>query len=1291
MNTNDSRSNLPPNVAQKLRSIRRRARTLAFLEGLARTGAVLIGAMLVAMLIDLAVGWLDPRARYLVTSVALGSVAILCLLWCALPVLRRRTIVSTARDVDQNVPQLEERWSTVTELAQNNDAAEVRGSQAMIDKVNSEAELASDAIHAKSVVSARPLFAAGRWLLGTAAALALLIAVNFSQARVLLHRFWLPGDNVSLTELSVSPADTWVPKGESLTLNAAVKGAVPKSAPKLSIRAVSGTAKEISMSAKTSEKGAFQHSIADVSDTFEYRARAGDGQTPWHRITAVDRPEISAVKLTIEPPSYSNLPKEEKNALPQGVRVLQGSEVTVAFKCAQALEKMFLDLGNGRTAQLTSSGDQWYEYKARATESIAFAAVAINTFKLENKNRPASRISVYEDLPPSVKVLAPEEVAVLPGEKVDVAFEAADDFGVAKAEVIVTTTTAEGESKSFTLPVKLDGDEGKKQVRKNIELDPAALGLKHGDQLTYVVKVTDTKQTPTEAGADSQAQSKVVSAEAQAREASTDAQSKESSAEAEPKDASKEGQSEVASAEALAREQNGEAQKGGETKPSEGSEKENKPADQEPSSLTAKASEQKQEKKPADGSSPPPNEMAKRALDAAGQCSSCKAVKVTVDEWAGTFEGEKRKKLEIAIAPVLEQIEKLLKTADAKTDVLKSAATSPDGLKERDAEPLSTAKANVAESKGAIAGLKSRTAGTPYAFAGLQLHNIGEAHVTPSHRNLDQVSIAPPPAEGNAKPIEQASFHIGRAREMLADLTRTFEQVKREQKIADAMQKLAKMHQIFIEDTQAMLGSSKAAINSFDRKVAEVDDQFVEKLKALLEEKKKVLAELSKLLSEDPRLLRRYLAMQQLQCASYRDQMTLLAERQKQVQKQIAAWNASDETGRAALVPQFQKDYAADQRKVVLDATTLRDNLETWLPLDVKPDVKQVEAALRQAEKIVEMTAKDAQSETSGDDSGKASLEAMRAMRENLSQVSQMNSKDKVRMTSYLANRQVELESLIASQTARMVVQASLNHGDFPKVAEVTQQGIAQETTTLSQKLEATEKQVARLSEEISVKAAMLNKTVKGDIVSPQDASVQKLANKDIKSAGEVLNGVVPAFALAEQTFDELMRLIIAKLDEAPAPSAPGQAPQLDALLAMLQDEMKACESLGIPCRPMNVTVNSDWMKPGASSGQGQGMGQAQAQAAKAQAQQAKADAERLEKQARENAQNAGQAAIKNASAPKESPVATGNRSPAWNKLTSRLQKDLLQGRDNTPPEQYRTAIDSYFKIISETTSPVEK
>ncbi|MES2571540.1 MAG: hypothetical protein V4710_15985, partial [Verrucomicrobiota bacterium] len=712
----------------------------------------------------------------------------------------------------------------------------------------------------------------------------------------------------------------------------------------------------------------------------------------------------------------------------------------------------------------------------------------------------------------------------------------------------------------------------------------------------------------------------------------------------------------------------------------EGSESSPEPGKQDSSSLQAKAGEQKP---PGEGSQPPPDEMSKRMLDAAGQCAACKARSIKVDEWAGTFEGEKRKKLEIAIAPVLEQLAKLLRQADEKTDVLKLAAAEAQGLQESHAEPLQGARSHVAESEGSITGLKSRTTGTPYAFAGLQLDNIGKAHVTPSHRSLDQVTLGAT-APNSVEPLGKASFHIGRAREMLADLTRTFEKVQRDQKIADAMQKLAKMHQIFIEDTQAMLGSKEGPINSYDRKIAEVDEQFAAKLKEMLEEKKKIMAELSKLLAEDPRLLRRFLAMQQLQCKSYRDQMTLLAERQKGLQEQVATWNSTAEAERSALLSQLGQTYAAGRQKVVQAATTIRENMETWLPLDVKPDHQQIAAALGKAELITRLAAQGG----SQPEADEKALSELHALRETLPQLSRIASKDTARMSAYIANRLTEVESLITAHSAQMLITRSLEERNFPKVAHVTQHAITQETTTLAEKLEATADQVARMSDEIAEKGELLNKTVRSDILLPQGKSIDQLEKKETKAAGEMLNGIVPAFASAEQTFDELMRLIIAKLDEAPAPGAPGAAPELDAILAMLENEMKACENLGIPCRPMNVMTMTDWMKPG--SAQGTAQGKAQGKAAQAQSQQAKAEAE---KQARESANKALAAARKNLSMPEENAVAekAGTRAPAWNKLASRLQKDLLQGRENVPPEEYRAAIDSYFKAISETTRSVEK
>src|SRR6185503_5036401 len=108
----------------------------------------------------------------------------------------------------------------------------------------------------------------------------------------------------------------------------------------------------------------------------------------------------------------------------------------------------------------------------------------LNKFKLENKTKPSCRVTVYEDLAPTVKIMEPsDDIAVLPGDKVDVAFEAKDDLGIAKAELRIETMKADGETNSITIPVDLKESAGKKQVKQHVQIDTKELGLKHGDQL----------------------------------------------------------------------------------------------------------------------------------------------------------------------------------------------------------------------------------------------------------------------------------------------------------------------------------------------------------------------------------------------------------------------------------------------------------------------------------------------------------------------------------------------------------------------------------------------------------------------------------------------------------------------------------------------------------------------------------------------------------------------------------------------------------------------------------------
>jgi hypothetical protein len=1243
---------VPSAVAAKLRAVQRRTIAIGLLRGLALTLAVLVGSALLAMAIDWAVGWFSTAARYVMTAVVVFAAAATAYRTCLRLLFHRRSAVSTAREIDQLLPQLEERWSTVTELAQNQDNPEVRGSETLIRQVAREAESAQRTVSEQAVVPMAPVWRAARWLGAAAAAFVLLFAVNFSQADLLLRRLMLPGKDISLTQITVHPADAWVPKGEPLALSATLKGRIPAQPPALDLRFAGESARRMAMRPKTSTPGAFEQAIEEVTGSFEYRVRAGDGQTPWNRITATERPKITGVNLKIQPPSYSRLPTTETNVLPASVRVLNGSDLEIALRSDQPVERMFLDLGEGRSLPLVRGADDWYRLQTHPTNSFSFAAAAINQFKIDNRNKPACAINVFEDLPPSVRILEPsDDVAVAPGEKVDIQFEAKDDFGIAKAEIVVHTTSAAGATNTVTLPVELAADAGNKQVRKALQLDLAELGLKHGDQISYVVQVTDTRQSRAQGRPSSNSTSKPEPSMAESKPPSEDSKDGPNSNQPNPQD----------------------------NPASKDSELSNKTASPSASSLAAQTPKPSNSK-PSQGDSPPPDDMTRRTLDA-GQCSACQPRNISVDQWAGTFDGEKRQKLEIAIEPILRQLEELLADAQGHAEVLKKAAAEPRGLQPALAPRLVQSREKIASSIRLVGDLGSRTAGTPYAFIGLQLRNIQQAHVSPADVALTSLSIAakvesPKDLEHTGKAV----FHLARAREMLAELTKTYETVKRDQQIADAMQRLSKMHQVFLEDTQALLGSSKGPINSYQRQIAEVDDAYVEKLRALLEEKKKIMAELAKLLAEDPRLLRRYLAMQQLQATSYRDQLTLLAERQKVVALQLDGWNQTlnQPTNRAAFIESLRPALAARQREIIEQATKLRENLEIWLPLDVKPDAELPQASMAHAEHFIESAAKP--SSGSAESPAALALAELRQLRDLMPAFSQIATTNSDKMSAFLGNRLPEIEALITAQSGTVKIEESLQAGDFPKVAEVLQHQLTVDTVTLGEKLEATQDQVASMSSEIAEKATHLVSIVNERIIGPQQLSVNRLAEAKTREAANPLVTVVQAFAEAEQTFDELIRLMIEKMDQAPPPGAPGQNKDLEDLLAMLQDEMKAAESLGIPCRPINVSIMRDWMKPGSS--QNPGMARAQAKQAQAQAQKAKAQSDRMQKQARDSAKKAlADARGQNDAAQSVGEVKT--RGPSWNKLASTLDKDLLQGRDNTPPEQYRDAIENYFRTLS--------
>jgi hypothetical protein len=724
----------------------------------------------------------------------------------------------------------------------------------------------------------------------------------------------------------------------------------------------------------------------------------------------------------------------------------------------------------------------------------------------------------------------------------------------------------------------------------------------------------------------------------------------------------------------------------------------NQPSGQDQNHIAMASPKSDNNSNPSDpnSSQPPPNNMTKRALDTPGQSSSAQPMRIKVDEFAKSFDGQMREKQELAIDPTLKLLDELLKRAHDLTETNIIAANSKEGLGLEQTWSLEESKDQIRQADRAVVELKKLSTGTPYAFIGLQISDIDDTHIVPAREELGEVTLESAKLKADKENLTQASFHIEQARTMLAALTKNYDTVKRDNKLADAMQELKKMHQIFLEDTQAMLGSKKPPINQINRKVAEVDDDYAAKLQKLLEEQKNIMEELAKILADDPRMLRRFMALQELDSTTLRDQMTLLARRQTDLTKQTAEWTVADESSQTNLARQYLEAQVPEQSEIASLSAKMQENMITWLPDGVQQDQEPVATALTlaaEASRLASLAAAQASPDTLTNslDSARKALAQFRMLHDYLPDMT--DDADAKNLGVFAANRLTEADDLVTKESGWVKKMEALRTNDFPQSVQVDQHRLALDTQTLNEKLDAALPGVAAISTEIHDKADQLLHTVNKQIIPEETRAVDALGRKTLKDAVARQEGADTAFAQAETQFDDLMKMIVDKMDATPPPTDPGQNQTLEDMLAMLKDEKKARESLGIPNRPLNVQVMRDWLQQSSGSPQ-QGGGQrggaarqnqARNRAAQQQARDASRQADRASQQARRDAQLRA-ARLTGDVANTDSGNAGGPKPPsnAWNTLASKLGDELRQSRDNVPPEQYRQAIEQYFNSISQ-------
>ncbi len=1402
---------IPDRVEDKLREVRGTRDRTRLIHAVVLGLLALFLAMAMAMFIDWAFTLFDTFWRSMLTLAALATAGGTLMATAVAGYYRRRELADVATDVDRSVPVIEERWSTVAELAAAPLDQQRRIHTGMLNRLSEEATRLEPSVVPQEVVQKRGLRYSLTALCGVVLLLLVAFVIDWQQTSVLVQRFWAPTANISATQLTVPANQVVAARGEPLSVKANMKGRLVEEAT-LFLKEEGTGEQEIILEATGTADDQFVHHIKAAAVPISYRLRAGDGQTEWQSVAIADRPEIAEVRFRAIPPAYTGKEPVEMNELPEKVSIIEGSTLEVSLLPRAPVEEVVFRMNEDDSAVLSSPDGRWYQFNSKLEDSLTIAAILTESHGLENRHPPVCRINVYPDKAPSVKIVTPtEEMAARPDDEIEIQFSASDDLGIAKAELVIYDESSpdDGPQELQVIEIPLGSQQDESEVSGSVPLDLEQFNFEDGQELSYAVRVYDTRQstastdgspstapreetrdvanaspqgeqgdspaasnTPPESAAEEES-AQVASNQSTASPSASSANDPKNPSEGEnpgkatsatpeatpANETSTVSTQPAGSAQAEDNEANSNAQSGqpasaslGTPEPSERADGDSNPQRSAETNVAATQPEQSEAQdnngssksgSPSENaqnsqatasngssntnSSPPPGKdaenlsemtgaprppdnMTRRSLDVA-QSASSGMMRLKIDKWSGSFAGQQRRKLEIAVAGTLNELDQVLEVAENRLreglDDLENDVTwvgTHDRL-------LHVADGRLDRAFELITDVRSKSDDTAYAFIGLQLEEIGDTNLVPA-KDAVWGAVQATSNQERKQPVEIAWQQIGRARQRLTQLVTQFERIRREHALADSVEQVKEMYQVFVEDSFALLNPEQDAINNYQRKRAEfeLDEEYLKRLEEVLAMRQKLVAEFARILSQDPRLLRRFTDALNNEADDLRDQLTLLTLHQQEVDAQIHAWKDLEPKLRPRALVGITRQTLEQSIDIGQKVVQVQEDFDTWVPLNLGANESDVAAARKELAAIAASARNleskaaawgapakssedtDKTAEADEDDESQSLTTVTTQGRDLYQHLQQLDAllldlstrTDNTDLGPFVVRRLAETRRLITDVSSWIYQLEALNDGRYHTAKAVEQQKLAQETTELTANLADVEQQLAQvvggdageLPVDIADLARALLRTLDERVAGSQLGAVFSLRRNKMDDAGTRTRSAVEGMVEAERLFDELMKRTLEEADKLPVQDPIADLlddPTLDELLALLENEADLAAALRIPRRPTNLQIIGDFLSSGSGGGGGGGSrGMVMSQLSATQ----------------RMMQRAGQRALNRVKAETDKlAIKRARKIDDWNKLASELENRLLQGQGQLPPERYGRAIEQYFEELSRKTA----
>ena len=333
----------------------------------------------------------------------------------------------------------------------------------------------------------------GRIALSVVAVLLLVPAIFFGQAwLVAVWRTVNPFSNAeppSLTKiLKVQPGQTTALQGEPLVLSATVKGFEGH---EVNVEVQPGDSQKTAYSLGKihgSGEQEFSYRIAKVTTALKYRFTAGDARaTNWFTVGTRPPPAFTSITMVVNPPAYTKLPPRMVDSRVGRMILQAGSELRITAVTNTPLASLTLH-GAGQSSDFVEAGKPtlWHGAAVIAT-GASVTLKATDTFGSTVEEEVPFVIEA--DKPPGIEIVSPNGRALVPpGEKAQIEFQVADDFGLSEVVVEEIAPNATREDKGTEVKRwTLSGERDYHQVWKS-ENTPV-----RGSDVAYRIVARDNK------------------------------------------------------------------------------------------------------------------------------------------------------------------------------------------------------------------------------------------------------------------------------------------------------------------------------------------------------------------------------------------------------------------------------------------------------------------------------------------------------------------------------------------------------------------------------------------------------------------------------------------------------------------------------------------------------------------------------------------------------------------------------------------------------------------------------